>query len=119
MQDCIQPIGTLPRSKDWESLSYAVGCPTPHPIRTSSRRFPVLLRSAGVASRRIQIGETGTEPGRVIASPRIGAQVGATRPMAIHVGSSKGRLKRTSGASPVEAVGGAGPFDDMIDRVVC
>jgi hypothetical protein len=61
---------------------------------------------------------TGTDSGRVIAAPRIGAHWGAKRPETIHVGSSKARLKRNSGASPGNAVGGAGTFDDMVDRVV-
>jgi hypothetical protein len=123
MRGCIQQInGWSQQFKNWESLSWRAGWSTPHPIATSSRRFPVLLLPVDVCGRairrtiEIEIGVTGTDPGRVIASPRIGAHWGAKRPMTIHVGSSKARLKRNSGASPGNAVGGAGTFDDMVDR---
>src|SRR3954452_24290951 len=111
---------TAQRFKDWESLSRRFGCSTPHPIDASSRRFPVLLIPAALDGRQSphdQIDVTGMDSGRVIASPRIGAHGGGCRPIAIHVGSSKARPERTPGASAVAAVGGAGTFDDMFDRV--
>jgi len=115
MQRCIQASDTTSQQfKNWESLSRTTGCSTPHPARASSRRFPVLFFGAldRDGRRAIRLDAAGTDAGRFSASPRNGAQ------QAIHVGSSRARPRRNSGASPVEAVGGAGTFDDMIDRVL-
>jgi len=115
MQRCIQASDTTSQQfKNWESLSRMTGCSTPHPAGASSRRFPVLFFGAldPIGRHAIRLDATGTDAGRSSASPRIGAQ------QAIHVGSSKARPRRSSGASPVEAVGGAGAFDDMFDRVL-
>jgi hypothetical protein len=114
MQRCIHASDkTSQQFKNWESLSLT-GCSTPHPVHASSRRFPVLFFSAIDRDGRcaVRVDSTGTEAGRFNASPRNGAQ------QAIHVGSSRARPRRTSGASPAEVVGGAGAFDDMFDRVV-
>ena len=112
-----QTSGVSQRFKNWESLSRVAGCSTPHSVRASSRRFPVLLIHICAGLPRSQIGVTGTDPGRVIASPGNGTRVGAGMPCAIHAGSSRVRPKRSFGASPGAVVGGAGTFDGMFDRV--